>query len=286
MEELDINYHRIERAIKYLTENFRRQPSLEDAAGHVGLSPAHFQRIFTEWAGISPKKFTEYLTVESLKEELSRRRSVCESAGEAGLSSQSRAYDLFVNIEAVTPGEYKSGGRGLRIEYGFAGSPFGRCFIASTAKGICAMQFTEDEAEIVAGELRSAWPGAEIVRNDTAAQETAHKIFGGGGDGAGVKEGGDRHLTVLLKGTPFRVKVWRALLDIPFGGITTYTDVAAASGYPSAVRAAASAVAANPVAYLIPCHRVIRSEGIIGQYRWGPERKAAILGWEKSKREK
>lgn len=277
MEQPDnINYRRIEKAIRYISENFRRQPSLDEIASHVGMSPYHFQRTFTEWAGVSPKKFAGFLTVESLKGELARKSNLNEWAESVGLSSQSRVYDLFVSMEAVTPGEYKSGGKGLSITYGFGGTPFGECFVASTPKGICSMQFADENHDEIISNFISEWPGAAITRDDADAAGRLSVIFGG--------NSGEAPINIALKGTPFQLKVWRALLEIPFGDITSYSELALLSGNIAAVRATASAVAANPIAYLIPCHRVIRSEGIIGQYRWNPDRKAAMLGWEKAKK--
>ena len=268
------NYKRIEKAIKYLIARFKQQPSLEELAAHTGMSPFHFQRIFAEWAGVSPKKFLEYLTIESLKRELSESSSLFEAAGNAGLSSPSRVYDLFVNIEAVTPGQYKTSGKGLEIEYGFAPTPFGDCFIAATGRGVCSIQFEDgNKAEILAA-FANEWTNAVLHENHLMVDAVAKKLF--------YSDGSSRSFSLLLKGTPFQLKVWEALLKIPVGMIVSYNTLARAAGNAAATRAVASAVARNPIGYLIPCHRVIRNEGVIGQYHWSPARKAAIIAWEKS----
>jgi len=272
----EINYKRVEEAIKYLTENFKQQPSLYDVADQANVSPFHFQKIFTEWAGISPKKFLQYLTVEELKKEIAKTNNLVEAAERVGLSAQSRVYDLFVNIEAVTPQEYKTKGEGINIEYGIHETPFGECLIATTERGVCALHFVEDNADSLLSELHSNWENARISKNNAATKNIASTIFA-----AGKKE----EIKLLVKGTPFQVKVWEALLKIPFGSLTSYQTIASAVGNPGAMRAVGSAVGANPVAYLIPCHRVIRQEAIIGQYRWGTIRKKALIGWERSRAE-
>lgn len=272
--ESSINYTRIEKALKYLTDNFRKQPSLEEAANHVHLSPFHFQRMFTEWAGISPKKFLQYLTIEELKKAIDKSGNLDEAAEQVGLSAQSRVYDLFVNIEAMTPLEFKKQGEGLDIHYGFHDSPFGECFIANTERGICAMHFSGKNRKETAEDLKIRWPKARIKKDESATSALAEKIFT-----AGKKN----EFKLLVRGTPFQVKVWEALLKIPFGTLSSYSDIAKAIESPGATRAVGSAIGNNPVAYIIPCHRVIRSEGIIGNYHWGSERKTAIIGWEKAR---
>lgn len=269
------NYYRIEKAIKYLVEHFKEQPNLDEIASYVGLSSSHFQRLFSEWAGISPKKFLEHLTVEALKKELSENKSICIAAENVGLSSQSRVYDLFVHIEAVTPYEYKTRGEHLAIEYGFAMSPFGECFIAWTRRGICAFQFTDDDNDTLIRELKESWNNAFFAENNRIAQEFAFQIF------STNSKNKREPLRLFLKGTPFQLKVWRALLQIPCGKVLSYNQLAELSGNVGATRAVASAIARNPVGYIIPCHRVIRNEGVIGRYRWKSERKALIIGWEK-----
>ena len=272
-----INYNRVAEAIKYLSENYRNQPSLDDVASHVHLSPFHFQRIFTEWAGISPKKFLQYLTVEELKKELQHTSNILQAAENVGLSAQSRVYDLFVNIEAVTPQEFKLQGKGIEIGYGFHSTPFGDCFVANTKKGICALRFIDGNKADVFDEFRESWGNATLHENQQSTADILHTLF--------YEPVQNRQFNLLLKGSPFQVKVWEALLKIPFGSVATYQDVASVIGNSGAARAVGSAIGNNPVAFLIPCHRVIRSEGVIGQYRWGETRKSAIIGWEKARLE-
>ncbi|MGZ3863519.1 MAG: methylated-DNA--[protein]-cysteine S-methyltransferase [Bacteroidia bacterium] len=273
-ETEEINYSRVEEAIKYLMENFKQQPSLYDVADHANVSPFHFQKIFTEWAGISPKKFLQYLTVEELKKELKKSANLVEAAEKVGLSAQSRVYDLFVNIEAVTPHEFKTKGSGIEIEYGIHITPFGECLIATTPRGICSLNFIENNEDELLHNLRSHWRNALIKENTASTKSLAENIF---------SSGKKQEIKLLLKGTPFQVKVWEALLKIPFGAVTTYQNIANSIGNPNANRAVGTAVGSNPVAYLIPCHRVIRQEAIIGEYRWGTLRKKALIGWERAK---
>jgi AraC family transcriptional regulator, regulatory protein of adaptative response / methylated-DNA-[protein]-cysteine methyltransferase len=270
----DVNYSRVEDAIRYLSANFRQQPSLEEIAEHVHVSPFHFQRIFTEWAGISPKKFLQYLTVSALKEELQQSNNLIESAEKVGLSAQSRVYDLFVNIESVTPQEYKTKGSGIRIEYGFHASPFGAYFVANAERGICALSFVESNKEELLSSLSNEWKNASLVQHQKNTLSLAENIFS--------VEAPRQPVHVFLKGTKFQLKVWEALLKIPFGSVSSYRGIASAIGQNNAMRAVGSAIGNNPLAFLIPCHRVIRSEGVIGEYHWGSARKAAIIGWEKS----
>lgn len=270
----EINYKRVEEAIKFLTEHFKQQPSLYEVAGHAAVSPHHFQKIFTGWAGISPKKFLQYLTVEELKKEMQKTVNLAEAAGRVGLSAQSRVYDLFVKLEAVTPQEFKSKGEGINIEYGVHETPFGECLIALTERGVCGMQFLEGGAAPVLEGLRTTWLNARLRENNAATKTVVQNIFG-----PGKKD----PVKLLVKGTPFQVKVWEALLKIPFGSVTSYQTIATAIGDPKATRAVGTAIGFNPIAYLIPCHRVIRREAIIGQYRWGTTRKKALIGWERAK---
>ena len=263
------SYEIVEKGIRFLTTNFKNQPSLEDTASHLQLSTFHFQRVFTEWAGISPKKFVQFLTMEALKKEITRAENMIEAAETVGLSSQSRVYDLFVTLEAVTPGEYKTRGRGLLVEYGIHPTPFGDCFIAVTERGICSLSFLQEPVSTALQNLHSQWENAEIRQNQQSTAGVAKGIFN--------NQRTDRY-NLWIRGTAFQVKVWEALLNIPFGSVMSYQGVARLSGNPLAIRAAASAIASNPVAYLIPCHRVIRSEGIIGNYRWDPARKTAMIG--------
>jgi AraC family transcriptional regulator of adaptative response/methylated-DNA-[protein]-cysteine methyltransferase len=274
--ETDLNYSRIEKAIRFLTENFKKQPSLEEVAEHIHASPFHFQRIFSDWAGISPKKFLQYLTVEELKKELQHTSSLTDAAGKVGLSAQSRVYDLFVTIESVTPNEFKTKGKGIEIEYGFHDSPFGECFIANTERGICSMSFSHQERSKTISELESHWENASVKQNQKSTEQFSRQIFS--------SQASEQKFNLLVKGTNFQLKVWEALLKIPFGGLATYAHIAKRIDNNKAMRAVGSAVGANPVAFLIPCHRVIRSEGLIGNYHWGSERKSAIIGWERSKK--
>jgi AraC family transcriptional regulator of adaptative response/methylated-DNA-[protein]-cysteine methyltransferase len=271
-----INYKRVEEAIKYLTENFKQQPSLYEVAEETHVSPFHFQKIFTEWAGISPKKFLQYLTVEELKKEIAKTSNLAEAAARVGLSAQSRVYDLFVNLEATTPQEYKSRGTGIDIEYGIHPTPFGECLLAITERGVCGLHFTEDNADALLAGLQTHWENARFTKNQAATEQLSEKIFA-----PAQKD----PLKLFVKGTPFQVKVWEALLKIPFGAVTSYQTIAQQVGSPGGMRAVGSAVGVNPVAYLIPCHRVIRREAIIGQYRWGTLRKKALIGWERAKTE-
>jgi len=271
--ENHINYQRIEQAIRYLGQNFRHQPDLDEVAEKVHLSPFHFQRIFTEWAGISPKRFLQYLTVDYLKEKLAQSKNIVEAAEAAGLSSQSRVYDLFTTLEAVTPQEYKLNGAGIRIEYGFHQTIFGTCLLGITERGICWMSFlTEDHDDRFAlEEMKTCWHNSVFHQNDLLTASFIEKIF--------QPEPGKK-LHLFVKGTNFQVKVWEALLRIPVGNLTTYQHIATVIQNPKAMQAVGSAVGSNHIAYLIPCHRVIRKDGVLGEYRWDSARKKGIVGWE------
>jgi AraC family transcriptional regulator of adaptative response/methylated-DNA-[protein]-cysteine methyltransferase len=265
----------VAQAIDYLRERAEQQPQLEEVADHIGLSPFHFQRLFTHWAGVSPKRFLQFLTVEHAKSLLHADSSVLAATYATGLSSPSRLHDLFVATEAVTPGEYKSGGAGIEIRYGFAETPFGKCLVATTSRGIVALAFVTDEDE-ASGALQGTWFGAALHRDDAVAEQVAGTAFASAA-------APDAPLRLLLRGTNFQIRVWRALLDIPFGGVATYGSVAETVCTGDAARAVGNAVGANPIAYLIPCHRVIRAGGEVGGYRWGPRRKANMLGWEQAR---
>jgi len=290
-EQEKINYDRIADAIDYIRENFREQPGLEEIAGKVHLSPYHFQRLFTDWAGVSPKKFLQYISVEHAKSILKEQRAtVFDAALETGLSGTGRLHDLFIHIEGMTPGEFRNGGADLEINYSFAESPFGNILVASTPKGICYMAFVDDRlvganesvdvigatgsAEAVAlADLHSHYPNARFRQMTDLIQQNALYIF--------TKDWRElQQVRLHLKGTEFQLKVWETLLKIPMGGLSTYKDIAGRLGNANASRAVGSAVGDNPVAFLIPCHRVIRSEGVIGQYHWGTTRKTAMIGWE------
>jgi AraC family transcriptional regulator, regulatory protein of adaptative response / methylated-DNA-[protein]-cysteine methyltransferase len=278
------DYIRIESALAFLSDRRQSQPTLADVAEHVGLSEHHLQRVFTRWAGISPKRFLQFQTVESAKSLLRDSRSVLDTTYSTGLSSGGRLHDLFVALEAVTPGEFKSGGGGLTIRTGFHDSPFGECLIAVTERGICGLSFVVngDRAAAMA-ELERHWPGATFVEDQRGTRTTVQRVFaawdGGGWHASGNDNGRvtPTPLSVLVRGTNFQVRVWEALLRIPPGSVATYEDVASILGRSGATRAVGSAIARNPVAYLIPCHRVIRKTGAFGEYHWGATRKVALL---------
>ncbi len=268
-----LNYQRIAKAINYISSNFKDQPSLDEVAGEVGLSPFHFQRMFTDWAGVSPKKFIQYLSIDYAKQLLKTgEHSLLDTAYETGLSGTSRLHDLFINIEAMTPGEYKNQGVNLRINYSFAESPFGKLIVASTEKGICHISFESDQDKALAN-LRSHFPKAHYDQIVDQYQQNALFVF-------------QKDLTQLdqiklhLHGTDFQLKVWESLLKIPMGGLSSYGAIAENIGNAKASRAVGTAIGHNPVAYLIPCHRVIQASGNLGNYMWGSNRKAAIIGWE------
>lgn len=270
----DNNFERIAEAIRYIEANRKRQPSLEEAASHVCLSPFHFQRMFTEWAGISPKRFLEYLNVEYAKRILSEEHpSLLMTADKTGLSSTSRLYDLFIHIEGMTPGEYQSGGAGLQMHYVFSDSPFGEVIIASTKKGISYIAFVDDDKKQALETLQAAFPFATLKEQTDENNVCAANIFQ-------LNWNDVSEVRLHLKATKFQMKVWESLVKVPAGQLTTYHQLAQSIGNPKASRAVGSAVASNPVAVLIPCHRVIRSTGVFGNYHWKPERKAAIIGWE------
>lgn len=270
------DYARIERAIRYLDAHRATQPSLTDVARHVGLSESHFQRLFTRWAGISPKRFVQHQTAAVLASLLRNRQSVLAASLEAGLSGPSRAHDLILNAEAVTPGDLSRAGEGLEIRYGFHPSPFGECLVAVTAHGICHLAFTEPVSRAAAlRRLHDDWPRAGLVADQRGTAAAAAKAFPAPG------ERPTPGLSLHVKGTNFQLKVWRALLALPEGGLTTYGALASEIGEPSASRAVGNAVGRNPVSWLIPCHRVLRSTGALGGYAWGTDRKRVMLALER-----
>jgi len=270
----EVDYKRIAEAIEFLRLNYKRQPTLEEAAEHVNLSPFHFQRMFTDWAGVSPKQFLQYLSIEHAKSILKdKQASLFDTAFKTGLSGTGRLHDLFIKIEGMTPGEYKNGGEQLHINYSFAESPFGTILVASTTKGICYMAFADGNNDEAIAELKSKFPNAHYTQFLDAIQQNALFIFSQ--DWSKLSD-----IKLHLKGTPFQLKVWETLLKVPVGGLTTYGSLAGDLQNPNASRAVGSAVGDNPVAFLIPCHRVIRSTGETGQYHWGSQRKDAMLGWE------
>jgi AraC family transcriptional regulator, regulatory protein of adaptative response / methylated-DNA-[protein]-cysteine methyltransferase len=270
------NYRRISQAIDYIRLHFKDQPTLDELSRAIGISPFHFQRLFTEWAGVSPKKFMQYLSIGYAKQLLKDEHStLLGTVYKTGLSGTSRLHDLFVNIEGMTPGEYKNGGETLAINYCFADSPFGKIIVASTAKGVCYMFFEEDEHQALSN-LMERFPNAQYRQMVDKFQQDALFIFQN--DWKQLDQ-----IKLHLKGTEFQLKVWEALLAIPMGGLTTYSSVAQRIDKPKASRAVGTAIGSNPVAFLIPCHRVIQTSGNLGGYMWGTTRKSAIIGWEASK---
>jgi AraC family transcriptional regulator, regulatory protein of adaptative response / methylated-DNA-[protein]-cysteine methyltransferase len=271
----EINYRRIAEAIEYIQANFNKQPSLEEMAGQVALSPFHFQRLFSEWAGTTPKKFLQYISIEHAKNILRNSdATLFDTAETIGLSGTGRLHDLFINIEGMTPAEYKNEGRNLVINYSFTETPFGNICIASTAKGICHLAFCEDEASGLAT-LKQNFPRATWHHARDQHQSVALLLFHNKGSQL-------PQLKLHLKGTAFQLKVWQALLTIPMGHLATYGAIAKKIGAPNSSRAVGTAIGNNPVAFLIPCHRVIQSTGIFGNYMWGSTRKKAIIGWEQA----
>ncbi|UCD78154.1 MAG: bifunctional helix-turn-helix domain-containing protein/methylated-DNA--[protein]-cysteine S-methyltransferase [Desulfobacterales bacterium] len=269
------DYERIEKAIKFLETNFPSQPGLKEVAAHIGLSEYHFQRLFSRWVGISPKRFLQFLTKEYAKKLLEDSSNLLDVTYGAGLTSPSRLHDLFVTCEAVTPGEFKSKGAGVSIIYGFHPSPFGECLLAITERGICGFYFIKNGNQRgVFAEFRQHWQKATLTENPTVTAPLIAKIFN---PSLGKNK---EPLHLILKGTNFQIKVWEALTKIPFGTVVTYEDVALQVGLPKATRAVGTAVGHNPISYIIPCHRVIRKTAEFGNYGGGPARKKALLGWE------
>lgn len=275
-EQQNINYNRIAEAIEYIKTNFKEQPNLDEVAKKVHLSPFHFQRLFSEWAGTSPKKFLQFTTVEYAKTLLKENQATLfETAHETGLSGTGRLHDLFINIEGMTPAEYKNGGKNLTINYSITESPFGNILIASTEKGICYMAFVHDET-LAFTTMQKHFPNADFKQMSDLIQQNALYIFTY--DWTKLNQ-----IKLHLKGTDFQLKVWQTLLKIPMGQLTTYGAIANKIENPNASRAVGTAIGSNPVAFLIPCHRVIQSTGIFGGYMWGNTRKTAIIGWEGTK---
>jgi AraC family transcriptional regulator of adaptative response/methylated-DNA-[protein]-cysteine methyltransferase len=271
------DYARIERAIRYLEENYRQQPDLKALARGAGLSEFHFQRLFRRWAGISPKRFLQYLTAGHAARLLRASRTNLEAAYDAGLSGSGRLHDLIVNLHAVTPGEIKGAGAGLTIQYGFHPSPFGECLIGTTARGVCHLGFVPAASQRRAlAELTAEWPQARLEEAAHATGAVARRLFA-------RRHGNAPTIDLHVRGTNFQIKVWEALLRIPPGAVVSYEEIARRIRAPRAVRAVAGAVARNPVGWLIPCHRVIRKSGALGGYRWGETRKQALLAWEAAK---
>ena len=273
------DYDRIARAIAFIATRMDDQPSLDEVAAHVHLSPYHFQRVFSRWAGVTPKRFLQVLTLERAKQLLHESRSLLDVTDAVGLSSGSRLYEHFVHLEAVTPGEFKTKGVGLTIDYAVHDTPFGRAFIATTPRGVCRFAFLADAA--ITDELqylKATWPRALVRENRAPTLAIVRAMFGG-------KTNADRPLSLYVAGTNFQVNVWKALLQIPPATVTSYARVAAAIGRPGSARAVGGAVGANPVALLVPCHRVITEGGALGGYRWGEVRKHVIHAWESARSE-
>lgn len=290
------DYRRIERAIRFLDEHWQDRPGLAAIAKAAGLSPWHFNRLFRRWAGVTPKQYLQWLALDAAK--LSLRDpdgSVLAAAYAAGCSGPGRLHDLFVSIEAMTPGEYRDGGRGVTVRYGFAPTPFGTMLAAQTERGVCRLEFVDDGERAAAARLAEEWPNATRVRDDASAAELARRVWpAGDGEGAGTPAGAAsiraaataagstvaNGLTLAVRGTNFQLQVWRALLATGERGATTYGDLARQLGMPRASRAVGGAVGDNAVAWLVPCHRVLRRDGALGGYRWTPDRKRTILAWE------
>ncbi|MBI5295689.1 MAG: methylated-DNA--[protein]-cysteine S-methyltransferase [Chloroflexi bacterium] len=274
--QLAEDYQRIEQAIQYLDDHYQDQPSLEEVAANLGLSEFHFQRLFTRWAGISPKRFLQFVTKEHARGLLRASENLLETTHQVGLSSLGRLHDLMVSTEAMSPGEYKARGAGLTIRYGLHPTPFGQCLIGLTERGICHLSFVQTSEGDAIDALVADWASARMIEDKRATAPWVAPIFD-------LSQREERPLHLYLRGTNFQLKVWEALLNVPAGGVTTYEQVAAQIGKPHALRAVGTAVGHNPIAVLIPCHRVIRKLGEFGNYRYGPARKKAILGWEASR---
>lgn len=275
----DTDFRKVSDAILFIRTQALAQPSLDEVAARIGLSPFHFQRLFQRWAGVSPKRFLQYLTSTHAKRRLATSASLLETSWDVGLSSSGRLHDLFVTVDAVTPGEFKSGGAGLRIDWGIHPSPFGDCLIGVTARGICALHFVDEDPETALARLSADWPAAELRQQQQHTRTSAEIIF------ARLNDLEQKPLPLLLKGTNLQLQVWQALLKIPHGQITSYGQIAQQIGKPGAARAVGNAIGNNPIAWLIPCHRVLRGDGHIGGYRWRTERKLAILTREWGEKE-
>ncbi len=269
------DYQKIAQAINYLVDHAQEQPDLQLLATQAGLSPSHFQRKFTAWTGVSPKCFLQYLTLEHAREMLDRGKPVQDVAWTAGLSGPGRLHDLCVSLEAASPGEIKNGGAGLQISYGYGPTPFGECLLADTPRGICYLAFIQQQNHAAAmNDLQQIWPSATFTHQPDHTLQMILQIFN-------LQTGANRvSLQAYVKGTKFQLRIWRALLQIPEGSLSSYGEIALAVNRPRAARAVGSAVGANPLAYLIPCHRVIRNTGVIGAYRWGSDRKKMLLTCE------
>ena len=269
-----LDYQRIELAIRFIRENFQDQPDLDEIARQIHLSPFHFQRLFKDWAGVSPKKFLQFTSIEYAKQLLQEQKTLATVSFETGLSGTSRLHDLFIQIEGMTPGEYQHGGKNLHIYYSHAETVFGNILIASTEKGICHISFVQEVKDL--SDLTARFPAAILEQKTDLHQQEALKMFRD--DWSDLDK-----VKLHLKGTPFQIKVWNALLQIPMGSLKSYLEIANEIGEPKASRAVGTAIGNNPIAYIIPCHRVITSSGNLGGYHWGVDRKSAIIGWEAAK---
>ncbi len=268
-----LDYQRVEKAIGFIRERRKHQPGLDEIASHIHLSPYHFQRLFTRWAGISPKKFLQYLTLAYAKDQLNKSLNLEEVAQRTGLSGTGRLHDLFISIEGMTPDQYRRQGAGLQIHYGIHQSPFGQYLLAVTQDNrICSLQFIEDASTAIE-ELKRLWAGSKLVPDQSMTGAVAATLF---------QSGESKQLVLLARGTPFQIKIWEALLKIPSGEMVSYQVIAEYIHNPRGLQAVGSAIGKNPIAWLIPCHRVIKKSGQISEYRWGSDRKYAILGWEAS----
>jgi len=276
LKNLSDDYYRIEKAIHFMDDHFMAHPNLDKIAAAVFLSKYHFQRLFKRWVGISPSQFIQYLTIEYAKQKLIESRSILETTYSAGLSGSGRLHDLFITFEGFTPGEYKSQGENILINYGFHSTPFGKCLIGTTDRGICFLGFTEEDKNDFSP-LKKLWYKSRLVENERVTEPLIKQIF----SNAPVYQ--NQPFNVLLKGANFQINVWKALLSIPPGALVSYGDMAAFVGKNRATRAVAQAIAHNPISFLIPCHRVIKSTGLFHGYQWGANRKKAMLGWEASR---
>jgi len=271
------DFRRIARAIRFIDEHFREQPRLTTIAAFAGLSEFHFNRLFRRWAGVTPRQYLAFVTARAARSVLAGRASVMDAAFAVGLSGPGRLHDLMVTLEAVSPGELKAQGSGLTIRYGLTDTPFGTALIASTPRGVCRLGFHDrGGSRAAAAGLRAQWPRAQLVHDDPGARETAERIFGAGAASA------TQPLRLTVRGTNFQLKVWQALLSAAAAGPTSYREVARAAGVPGAERAVGHAISCNPIAWLIPCHRVLRANGALGGYAWGEDRKRTMLAWEAS----
>lgn len=265
------DYIRIAKVIQFLDENFKEQPSLKELARVAGLSEFHFQRLFSRWTGTTPKSYLQFLTAKRAKELLLESKDLLSVSFETGLSGPGRLHDLMISLEAMTPGEFKARGAGIEIRYGVGATPFGDCLIGVTKRGICHLAFFDSEQESALADMKRLWPNALFKPAKTETARVLKRVFGGAGKGS---------VSLLVRGTPFQIKVWEALLRVPEGTVISYDRLARLAGVPGASRAVGTAVGKNSIAYLIPCHRVIRETGVLGQYRWGAIRKKAVLNWE------